>query len=302
MGSLTILLAGALVCLIGLFVQRTRVSLGYGKEITYHDTQCKKIELPAPSEDLTYFGDGHCVIAGVGDSFSTFYNGSAGAHPGGFLLVNATEGKVVPLEVQGKSLPKLIPHGIYFSQSSRRLYAVNHDEEHGESVEVFELSQELVLKHVGSARSSLFNNFALNDVVEGMGDEFYVTEWLQFGVPRGGKWSPAKSKMEMLHEVASMILQLTGIKTTRVFRCSLQEKGGCSVASSQRFVAANGITISKDKQSVFVNDPPSQAITVLQRKQDGSLEKVSEFSSKHALDNIEMGSDGEIPLDRVICA
>ena len=73
-------------------------------------------------------------------------------------------------------------HGIHYNQVSKRLYAINHDESIGESIEVFAVSGDapaLRLDHIASVCSELFNTFALNDVVEGAIDEneFYVSEW-----------------------------------------------------------------------------------------------------------------------------
>ena len=85
-------------------------------------------------------------------------------------------------------------HGLHYGQQSRKLYAVNHDEEAGESVEVFNAvgdGAELKLVHSLSVTSPLFGNMALNDVVEGATEEaegeFYVTEWQPFPFPAGGK-------------------------------------------------------------------------------------------------------------------
>ena len=65
----------------------------------------------------------------------------------------------------------LVTHGIHYSHRTKRLYAVNHVEASGESVEVFSVIgadswDELKLKHVLTIHSPLFKRFALNDVVE----------------------------------------------------------------------------------------------------------------------------------------
>jgi len=90
-----------------------------------------------------------------------------------------------------------------------------------------------------------------------------------------------------------MPINLLKLPLTRVFRCTVHDSQ-CSVASTQRFVGANGIAVSADRQTVFVNDPPTSTISVMQRLPDGSLSRVSWFKTKHSLDNVEMTADGKL--------
>lgn len=149
---------------------------------TYASVTHSRTEMDTAVEDLSLLGDGHCAFGGGGDLWNTFMHGSAAAKDGDMWLINATSGKAYLLPIHGKSKPtKIVFHGIYYSQQSKQLYAVNHDEAAGESVEVFAVSGHapaLRLDHVASVRSPLFQNMALNDVVEGVdGSEFYVSEW-----------------------------------------------------------------------------------------------------------------------------
>lgn len=49
-----------------------------------------------------------------------------------------------------------------------------------------------VLEHFASVVSPLFQNFAINAVVEGAGPgELYLTEWLPYGLPSTG-WGPRR--------------------------------------------------------------------------------------------------------------
>lgn len=58
------------------------------------------------------------------------------------------------------------------------------------------------LKYVRSIRSPLFLNLGPNDVIEGFTDktssEVYLTQWLQYAAPLGGKTNP-KGWKETLH-------------------------------------------------------------------------------------------------------
>ena len=81
------------------------------------------------------------------------------------------------------------------------------------------------------------------------------------------------------------------LRLTHEFRCTIED-GTCVVASRLRFVGANGIAISHDRRTVYVNDPPMGVVHVMARQTDGSLDLVYDFKSKHILDNIEMSDAG----------
>jgi len=284
----------AVAVALGYLVQANLGTLAYGKELGFAAAEaCALHQLPTPCEDLTAFRPG-ALFAGGGDLWSTFALGSEQAVAGAIYLVEGT--KVTPLPILGEP-PKLVLHGIYFSARSRRLYGVNHDEATGESIEVFDVLEEdgVSLKHAGSIRSPLFANFALNDVVEGAGkDEVYVTEWQAAAFPAGGKRGLSSAPLELrLKRALSSPLTFFKVPLTRVFRCTVSTQR-CSVASSARFVGANGIAISDDRHTVFVNDAPAQRLTVLARQPDGSLEEVSSFGLKHIVDNLEMTADGAL--------
>ena len=154
---------------------------------------------------------------------------------------------------------------------------------------------------------------AINDVVEGGAglDEIYVTQWLPYAIPLEGKKKQGKSLGEIGAELGNVGVGLFGIKATDVHRCARgtamdidfqigreqverMEAWACAVATkATRFVGANGITISTDRQTVFVNDPASKEITVLSRDpSDGALDRgIERFSTEDAMDNIEWVDD-----------
>ena len=300
-GGATITLA----VVLGLGYLRNQIveDMRYKASLEWQDSSCTLLETPTPTEDLSALGDGHCAFAGGGDLWNTLMTGSAKAKAGAVWLVNATAGVVRELEVEsGESTPpKLVLHGIYFSRTSRRLYGVNHDEATGESVEVFDVvgdGDAMRLRHLLSVRSPLFGVFTLNDVVEGVDEsELYVTEWQPFPFPPGGKAGAVAAPWGLrLGRALGVPIALLRIRTTRVFRCTLSTHGStCEVASSARWVMANGIAISSDRRSVFVNDPARRTVTVLERGPDGSLAQVSEFQTKHILDNIEVDDGNGVP-------
>lgn len=160
-------------------------------------------------------------------------------------------------------------------------------------MEIFDVATDdtLRLTHIASVRSPLFVNAALNDVVEGIGGEFYITEWLPFGYPVAGKKSAALMK-EKVEQALFTPINLLKIPLTRVFRCQLNETPQCQVATDSRFVMANGIAISHDRQTVYVNDVTLAKVMVLAREPDGMLKVVSSFPTKHSIDNFEMNAKG----------
>jgi sugar lactone lactonase YvrE len=153
------------------------------------------------------------------------------------------------------------------------LYAINHDESWGESIEIFRFNEvRISLAHIGSIRSPLFFNFGLNDVVEGVDGEVFVTEWKPYGLPAGGKFNPQASKLIKARDF--LVVDVMKWRLAHVFRCTIED-GACAVASQPRFVAANGIAISHDRRTVYVNDPPMGVVHVLARQADGSLDRIS---------------------------
>jgi len=276
-------------------------NMNYDKHLTFNDSHCRLLQLPTPVEDLSAF-DHQSAFAGGGDMWNTLTLGSASALDGSLWLVNASSGTTKQLQITKRPSHKLIFHGIYYSPATAKLYAVNHDEQAGESVEIFQvhLVEGLpdAVEHLVTVRSPLFGINTLNDVVEGVDGEFYVSEWQPFPYPAGGAQSSTKSVREKLGRLGTTLVLLLKIPTTRVFRCTVQ--GGCKVASEQRFIGANGLAISADKQTVFVSDAPDRTVHVMTRAADGQLHTHSRIATPHAVDNLEMQgerlSTGTIPL------
>merc|ERR1719161_2020143 len=116
-------------------------------------------------------------------------------------------------------------------------------------------------------------NHGLNDVVEGKkdGSDLYVTEFLTFEHPMGGaaKTGFFLGWANWIVEKAHIYLGIPGL--TRLFHCKVDVKGSgdsecTSVASG--FLGANGITITDDRQVLFVNDPIPAKISVYKRNSD----------------------------------
>jgi len=306
---------------VGVKFDMTYSDLGYRKKLAWRDEGCRLLDIPFAVEDLAPLEDG-LVFGGGADLEQTFLHGSATARNGALFLIDPAKGKWQQITVdnwESDPPPKFTPHGMHFSPLTRRLHVVNHDEARGESVEIFsvplDIASSLSVVHESSVRSSLWQNLALNDVVEGLDSEFFVTEWLAFGYPKGGLHSTTQTWGDKLGHLGHVLSTLFKVPMTRVFRCSNKEPASspnsltshskartpgwiCHTASWIRFVGANGITASADRKRFYVNDPPSVMMTVLHRQQapSGEVDLVynGSFSTGTRLDNVEMRPDGAI--------
>ena len=91
---------------------------------------------------------------------------------------------------------------------------------------------------------------------------------------------------------------------TKVFHCTwgVNISPQCKVASEERFSMANGVTISPDRKTVFVNDPLEMKITALSRNMDnGELSTLYDIKLPTLVDNIEYDDEAnEIILGTII--
>ena len=75
---------------------------------------------------------------------------------------------------------------------------------------------------------------------------------------------------------------------------------GCDSATTLKFVAANGITISPDRSQIYVNDPPMRRVTIFNRNgKDGSLHFVEQMDTMDVVDNIEYLPDDTIIMGSI---
>ncbi|GBG32678.1 Serum paraoxonase/arylesterase 1 [Hondaea fermentalgiana] len=203
-----------------------------------------------------------------------------------------------------------LPHGIYYSKASERLYVVNHAgvSSVGTRVEVFDVTRngddlpELTWR-LAVGGKDLFANMALNAVVEGQGDEIYVTQWQSTAVPAGGGMHP-KSISEIVGRIVHLgqtFMMMPG--NQGVYRCTFDSKSPSNPATSCRreswgYMAANGITATPDLSRIYVADPVAHKIFSYARDPaDGTLDYLSNetISTPHAPDNVHYDEEtGEL--------
>eukprot|EP00397_Hematodinium_sp_SG-2012_P047684 GEMP01054334.1.p1 GENE.GEMP01054334.1~~GEMP01054334.1.p1 ORF type:complete len:301 (+),score=77.67 GEMP01054334.1:398-1300(+) len=200
------------------------------------------------------------------------------------------------------------PHGIYVSNITDRLLVVSHRGNHS-AIEVLSVKYHdkcmqarpwactpVTLTYVRSVTSPHFPNYGINDVVEGADDnELYVSQWLGAPFPEHGMLNP-RSFIE--HVVAMLPLWVPIVaRTTSVFKCDIN-KNECVSALPRKFYGANGMTVSEDRKTVFVNDVLDKKITVMTRAADGFLEETGHIDLPYAVDNIEM-ENGDIVMGTI---
>ena len=101
-----------------------------------------------------------------------------------------------------------------------------------------------------------------------------------------------------------MAVAIFNYKWTTVFHCKwdTNSKPVCKIATEEKFFGANGITISPDRNTVFVNDPLDTNIMALSRNvETGELTKEFDIKLPSVVDNIEYDDEAnEIILGNII--
>lgn len=194
-------------------------------------------------------------------------------------------------------------HGLFLSNATNRLYAVTHNGNYS-SVQVFSVDYDSnkdsppLLSWIRSVTTDSFLNMSPNDVVEGASPgEVYVTQFMPFPVPSSGRLH-STTLVEKVQQILLIPILCLGLKLTTVHRCIFEDDptipAECTEASKTRFRIANGIAISDDRNTVFVNDVLSYAIVQFHRNKDtGMLERENTIPLTHAADNIEYKFDGK---------
>merc|ERR1712109_288818 len=151
---------------------------------TYNDKNChlmgQNIGMIG-SEDLA-LGKYGIVFVSSGDILQGFHHRFATAAPGGMWILDIRPDVIkdpVRVEIEGGPVPELFhPHGIDVSNSTDKLFAVNHNDIRS-SVEVYQIIYKpecisistwictpITLNFLTSVTSELFPKYGINDVAE----------------------------------------------------------------------------------------------------------------------------------------
>ena len=160
------------------------------------------------------------------------------ARPGYLLAVDVRSGSPVASKLRITGLPEGVrfqPHGLFYSSRTSRLYVVNHGGVSGvgSRIEMFDVTEE---KEEGGLPSfewrmaigggHLFPNVALNSVVEGEGDEVYITQFQNFAIPAGGEKHPVGVR-EKYGRIGQFMLELLAVGGfTGVHHCTFDTATG----------------------------------------------------------------------------
>jgi len=334
-GTKTILfitLFGLALARLGFLLIAIRSAEDFKDHFEFDDQRCglagKDIGMIG-SEDMALGKHGILFITS-GDLENTFGFGAAEANTGSIFLINIKADmpkglrqlQLVKANIHSSPFTKkdfrFQPHGMDVSNVTDRLYVVNHN--HGySSVIVFDimynlkcinemdcpLENSVSLLFISEIRSNLFPLMALNDVVEASPNEFYVTQWLPYAYPKRGKNRP-----DSIREYAEVIsnnpyaVMFFNYRWTTVFHCTwgIDTESQCKIATTENFFMANGVTISPDRTTVFINDPLDFNIMALSRNTEtGTLTKLYNIKLPSIVDNIEYDDEAnEIILGSII--
>jgi len=308
------------VAFLSVFVGYFYIMLGFSTVLVYNDQNC---ELIAPkmagSEDFVHLGNG-LLLVGAGDLHNVFDGHKA--MPGAIYVVDLASETPTASKVGIKGLPSALPfqpHGMYYSNTSRRLYVISHGVAAGSGSRIFIFAvgrrgiENIArgetwgvkdpggLVYIRTVPSHLFQNGAINDVIEGVdANELYVTNWLQYPIPAAGKKFP-KTLEEKVNLVKISLAQIF-VKGTAVYRCTFVDDDSvppqCTVAADG-FYGANGITKSPDG-TIFVNDVPAYRVHILSRDAvTGHLTETGRIPVQHIVDNIEWVAPGVLYMGNI---
>ena len=343
MKRFVVLLVGVLVGLLGKWCADMYDFLGFEKDLTPFLVD-NKGKCVLHEGDGDFFGSEDVVLGKFGYLFVTqgdlhecFEKGSFHARVPGSIRILQTNRRAsgshsasyprwTKAEIEPPLSGRFHPHGMYLSNRTDTLYAINHAG-NVSSIEVFDVvyaeileksasedrrSPSPKLRHRATLRADVFPLYGINDVVEGaFKGEVYVTQWLPFGFPSTGKSRPSNIK-ERIQVAGTTLVTLAGLRLTRVFRCVWSSSSSsttvCVPATSERFVGANGITINTNRTAVFVNDPARRLISVFRRHVDtGALSLANTIALPDVVDNVEYVEEdggslimGSIPILHVL--
>jgi len=257
------------------------------------------------SEDLAMGRHGLLFISS-GDIIQGFGQGIAQSKPGGIWVLDFSQKRILePVKLHIKGVPEGLTfrfHGLDVSNATDRIYAVNHQESKS-SVDVFEITYNteclgetwscppVTLTFHTTVTSQHFPHAGINDVAEVDSDHFYVTQFQPFPLPAKGTHNPRG--VEILQTLMALPIFVFNLKWTTVYVCSVSQ-ATCETATEEMFSGANGMTVSPDRRTVFVNDPVQKLVTVLRKAEKGhQLTKEAEIKLTVPVDNIEYDDEAD---------
>jgi len=211
----------------------------------------------ANSEDFAMYKNGMAFVSD-GDLFNLFLTGINQAKKGQIFIMNLNSidenYMETPKEVPIKGFPtgrNFQPHGIFYSNSTNRLYTVSHPHQgEGSFVEIFTVEENpLTLKHADSVLPTT-ENMVINDVVEGRSEnEIFVSRFQWYAKPLGGELSQ-KTNKETAEEMKSLLMSFS--PGTYIYGCRKENsEWKCGKATEKLGKFYNGLAISANRKFLF---------------------------------------------------
>ena len=206
----------------------------------------------------------------------------------------------VPLE--GMPAGTFRPHGISFSNSTKKLYVVNHQDDHPR-IEIFQVVnpdsfESVALKHVKTIVVAQLGKGMVNSVAEGAldGSDIYLTQWIATPLPAKGSDHPSSASevLNALRGIPLALLQATAdvpfvgkLGSTGVWRCVVAT-GECEKLEGGMYMA-NGLAFTPDRAVLYVVDLLGRTISLYTRDaKTGQLTFKFIQDTPHAVDNIDI--------------
>jgi len=280
-----IILLGLIVYVTIGIVKQTGMMQSFEKKLV---DECFKVDVAPGAEDIQYDSETGLVFITADNRFvphhtpldqSSFEKLSSN----GIYVVDVSPERIQDIgkarKVSPEDLSGFRPHGLYFwngEDGDKRLFVVNHktdDQGHiDEVIEIFQIGEGGVLTHLESISFPEMTN--PNDVVAVGPRQFYVTNYLRHHAGEN------KIYAELFLPLAySSVVYFDGEK-------------GKLVADG--LTGANGINISPDKKTLYVNEWTKRKVSIFHRNPDNTLEKKDEVSLPFLADNVHVEENGNL--------
>ncbi|MGD2131457.1 MAG: SMP-30/gluconolactonase/LRE family protein [Maricaulaceae bacterium] len=233
--------------------------------------QCASIDVHPGTEDVTF--DPETGWAFVSASVRRVEQAAASAEDG--IWAVDPSGRAAPRRVSLDVPADFHPHGISLwtgENGAQRLFAVSHRRDGAHVIEVFDVGENLALRH---AETVTFDALISPNDILGVGlDSFYVTN-------DHGNVGGLMGALETW-----LALPLASV-------AYFDGEAGTIVAGGLAY--ANGIEMSDDGGTVYVAEVLGRAVTAYDRDAEtGALARARRYPIASGLDNIEIAEDGAL--------
>ncbi|MEZ5921605.1 MAG: SMP-30/gluconolactonase/LRE family protein [Parvularculaceae bacterium] len=233
--------------------------------------ECRRVDIFPGTEDVTIDPSTQTAFISADDRRATF----AGAPVDGGIYTLSLDGSDKVVKVSPENFTDFHPHGISLflpGDGAKRLFVINHTEEDGDRVEIFDVGYANNLIHVESVAFPAMSS--PNDIVAVGPRSFYVTN------DRGYKTGLMSTLEAWLALPFSSLAYYDG-QHGRI--------------AAKHLTYANGVNTSMDGATVYVSEFLRRRVDLFSRDyKTGALTKIKSFPTGAGPDNIEVDKDGAL--------